>query len=155
MIDIAGLIERGGVFFNVRGDSPESVIGELIRTARLPEKLDKKALLTAILERESLMPTAAGYGIAIPHPRTPMMTAPEDERIIVGYAREGIDYRALDKKPVFAVFIILSSAQKDHLQILSQLSFLFHDTEFRKTLETRPSTEELCAVIKGIRKDWD
>jgi nitrogen PTS system EIIA component len=155
MIDIEGLIERGGVFFNVRGESPESVIKELIRTARLPETLDKQALLTAILERESLMPTAFGYGIAIPHPRNPMMSGPDEERIIVGYAREGIEYRALDKKPVFAIFIILSSTQKDHLQILSQLSFLFHDHEFRKTLETRPSKEELCAVIKNIRKDWN
>lgn len=155
MIDIAGLIERGGVFFNVRGDSPEAVIKELVGTARLPGTLDKEALLKAILERESLMPTAVGYGIAIPHPRNPMLSDPADERIIVGYAREGIEYRALDKKPVFALFVILSSSQKDHLQVLSQLSFLFHDKEFRKTLESRPSKEELCAVIRGIRKDWD
>jgi nitrogen PTS system EIIA component len=155
MIDVASLIERGGVFFNVRGESPESVIKELITTARLPEKLDKEALLKAIIERESLMPTAIGYGIAIPHPRNPMMADSSEERIIVGYSREGIDYRALDKKPVFALFIILSSSQKDHLQILSQLSFLFHDKEFRKTLETRPSKEELCAVTRSIRKGWD
>lgn len=155
MVDIAGLIERGGVFFNVRGDDPESVIRELVHAARLPDALGEDALVTAILERESLMPTAVGYGIAIPHPRNPMMSGPDEERIIVGYTREGVEYRALDKKPVFALFIILSSTQKDHLQILSQLSFLFHDHEFRKALETRPSKEELCAFIKGARKDWD
>lgn len=155
MVDVAAFIERGGVFFNVRGESPQEAIRELIQAARLPAGLDKEALLKAVLERESLMTTAMGEGIAIPHPRTPMIPDQGEERIIVGYTKEGVDFRAIDKKRVFALFLILSADQKDHLQILSQLSFLFHDKVFRKTLETRPSKEELYAVIRGIRKGWD
>lgn len=155
MVDIAAFIERGGVFFNVRGESPEGALRELIQAARLPATLDKEGLLKAVLERESLMSTAVGDGIAIPHPRSPMIPDQGEERIVVAYTKEGVDFRAIDKKRVYALFLILSSNQKDHLQILSQLSFLFHDKAFIKTLETRPSKEELCAVIRAIRKDWD
>jgi PTS system nitrogen regulatory IIA component len=155
MIDIVSLIERGGVYFNVHGSAPEEVIRGLFKTVRLPAGLESAALTTAILEREALMPTAIGYGIAIPHPRSPQVARDEDERIIVAYTREGIPFQALDKQPVYALFVILSANQRNHLQILSQLSFLFHNKDFRKILETRPAREELCAAIRGVSREWD
>ncbi len=155
IVDIAALVEKGGVYFNVGGTEPEGLIREFLGSIRLPTGLKSEALIKAILERESLMPTAIGHGIAIPHPRSPLISSEEDERIIVAYAREAIPYRALDKQSVYALFFIISSNQKDHLQILSQLSFLFRDKDFRKTLETRPAREELCAAIRRVSAGWN
>jgi nitrogen PTS system EIIA component len=155
MVDLGKLIDRGGVFFNIRGSGPEDVISELIRTVRLPESLQSDAILQAVLERESLAPTAVGHGIAIPHPRNPMCPGPEEERIVVAYAKEGIPFRALDKQPVYVLFLILSATQKSHLQMLSQLSFLFHDKDFRKILELRPDKQELVQAIKALSKAWE
>jgi PTS system nitrogen regulatory IIA component len=150
MTEIAERIERGGIYFNIAGKTAQEAIGELIKAARLPESMDRQALLTAVLQRESLSPTAVGHGISIPHPRNPMAPSLEDERIVVGYARAPIDFGALDKKPVSIVFLIISSSQKSHLNILSRLSFLLHDESFRKILEKKPLKEELAAAIRNF-----
>jgi nitrogen PTS system EIIA component len=144
---IAELIDRGGVFFNIPGHDSAEAITELFKVLRLPPNMDEDAILGAVLERESLMPTALGMGIAIPHPRSPMAPAEADERIVVAYAKKPIDFRALDEQPVYALFLILSSDQKSHLAILSKLSFLLHDDAFRKFLESKPGKAELRAAI--------
>jgi nitrogen PTS system EIIA component len=144
---IAELIDRGGVYFNIPGNGAAEAITEMFKGLRLPPTMDKDAILGAVLERESLMPTALGMGIAIPHPRSPMAPAESDERIVVAYAKKPIDFRALDERPVYALFLILSSSQKSHLSILSKLSFLLHAEAFRKFLESKPGKAELCAAI--------
>jgi len=146
---IADLIDRGGVYFNVQGSSPDEAIRGLIEGLRLPPSMDKPALLRAVLERESLMPTALGGGIAIPHPRNPMVGSPGEERIVLGYTRQPIDFRALDDKPVYALFLILSASQKSHLNILSRLSFLLHDQGFNRILERKPAKPELLEAIRS------
>lgn len=150
MIDISTLIERGGVYFNLEGSNSTEVLTSLISMASLPASVNRDNLLKAVLERESLMPTALGNGIAIPHPRNSVLTDPGEERIVVGYPRQPVDYQALDKEPVSALFLILSADQRSHLQILSQLSFIFHDQEFRKLLSTKPQKQELKAAINKL-----
>ncbi len=147
---IAELIDRGGVYFNIPGEDASEAIAELFKVLRLPPSMDKDAILTAVIEREGLMPTALGKGIAIPHPRSPMAASEDDERIVVAYAKKPIDFRALDKRPVYALFLILSSSQKSHLSILSKLSFILHDEGLRKTLEGKPAKAELCAAIRAF-----
>jgi nitrogen PTS system EIIA component len=150
MIDIAGLIEKGGVYFNLPGINSAEVLTSFIQTIQLPADIDRAGLLTAVLERESLMSTAIGNGIAIPHPRNPVFSEPAEERVVVGYPHQAIDYQALDKTPVKALFLILSSNQRSHLQILSQLSFIFHDDGFKKTLAAKPQKPELLAAIRKL-----
>lgn len=152
MISLPGIVSSGDVYFNVPGSSPEEALSALIGTARLPAGVDRKALEKAVLEREELMPTAVGHGIAIPHPRNPLVPASGGDRIIVAYPRSPLPFRALDKQAVFVLFLILSSGQKSHLQILSQLSFLFHDEGFRKELERKPGKEELVAAMEKALK---
>ncbi len=152
MISLPDILNSGGVYFNVAGASPEEVLASLIGSVRLPKGLDREALLKAVLEREELMPTAVGHGIAIPHPRAPMVPAEGDDAVIVAYPQAPLAYRALDKEPVYALFLILSSGQKSHLQILAQLSFLFHDESFRKILARKPAKEELLAAVRACLK---
>jgi PTS system nitrogen regulatory IIA component len=150
MIDISTLIERGGVYFNLEGESAAEVLTSLINISQLPASVNRADLLKAVLERESLMPTALGNGIAIPHPRNCVLSDQAEERIVVGYPRHPVDYQALDKEPVSSLFLILSADQRSHLQILSQLSFVFHDQDFRKLLATKPQKEELQAAVKRL-----
>ncbi|MCK7503724.1 MAG: PTS sugar transporter subunit IIA [Desulfobacterales bacterium] len=74
-------INRGGLYYNLGGDDPVAVLRSIVQTASLPAGLDRESLLLAVLERETLMPTALGDGIAIPHPRSPLLSREEDERV--------------------------------------------------------------------------
>jgi nitrogen PTS system EIIA component len=154
MIDVKRLIDKGGVYFNIGGETPEAAISDAIESIHLPPEIAKETLRNAVLERETLMPTAIGNGIAFPHPRNPIIGAEDLQRIVVCFLKSPINYRALDKKPVFALFLIISASPKHHLQILSQLSYLCRMESFQGLLRQKPSKEELIAFVKRAEKAW-
>ncbi len=153
-VSLAELVSRGGVYFNISGSTPSEALPEAVKAMSLPKGLDREKLLTAILERESLMPTALGNGIAIPHPRSPMVTDPATQRVAVFFLKTPIPYSALDRKPVSTLFLILSSDAKSHLSILASLSYLCQRDAFISLLGARPSTEELVDYIAGAEAAW-
>lgn len=153
--DLIELVDRGGVFYNLSGDSIEDVLADLVATIPLPKDLDSAELLQAILEREALMPTAVGHGIAIPHPRSPRITDPKEQFVSVCFLQKPIDYQALDGKPVGTLILILSASAKLHLRTLSRVSFLCQQPSFQHLLEQRASREELVAAIAAAERTWN
>ena len=153
-VALSTLIERGGVYYNIAGSSAAEVLREGIRGLSLPREVDKEKLLTAVLEREALMPTAIGHGVAIPHPRNPIITDSGAQRVAVLFLKTPVPYEALDRKPVSVLFLILSSEAKSHLAVLSSLSHLCQRRDFLELLEDRPSTQELTTFIRKAEEEW-
>jgi len=153
-VSLAELIGRGGVYYNISGSTPTEALTEAIKAVSLPKGLDRAALLTAILEREALMPTALGNGVAIPHPRSPMLTDKSQQRVAVLFLKTPVPYSALDRKPVSTLFLILSAEAKSHLSILAALSYLCQRPDFLELLAKRPSTEEMAAYIASTEASW-
>jgi len=151
MID---LIERGGVFYNIAGSTPAEALSDAVASIPAPGGVDRDALLKAIIEREALMPTAIGDGIAVPHPRSPMAADEDSQFVSVCFLRQPIDWRALDGKPVGTLFIICSASPRLHLGTLSRVNFLCRQSPFRKLLQARASREELAAAIEAAERDW-
>jgi nitrogen PTS system EIIA component len=151
---LAGLIERGGVYYNIAGSSPVEVLNEATKAMSLPKSLDRESLLTAILEREALMPTALGHGIAIPHPRNSMLADSSAQRVAVFFLKSPVAYNALDRKPVTVLFLILSADARSHLATLAAISHLCQSADFLEFLAKRPSTEELVARIAAAEASW-
>jgi nitrogen PTS system EIIA component len=110
--------------------------------------------LTAILEREALMPTALGHGVAIPHPRNSILRDPASQRVAVFFLKTPIAYNALDRKPVSVLFMILSADAKSHLATLAAISHLCQRQDFLDFLAARPSKEELVARIAEAEASW-
>ena len=146
-ISLSSLVERGGVYFNIAGATSVEALSEATKAMSLPKDVDRGQLYNAILEREALMPTAIGNGVAIPHPRNPILSDDEDQRVAVFFLKTPISYNALDRKPVSVFFLILSSNPRSHLSVLAEISHLCQREEFLALLATRPSTEELVAYI--------
>lgn len=145
---------KGGVYYNVAGARPEEVLEDAVRTLPVPEDPGRQAFLRAILEREELMPTAVGNGIALPHPRNPLIRKNEDQFIAVCFLDRPVDWQALDGKPVSTLVFIVSASPKIHLSILSRVSFLCQEPDFRALLAERASTEELAAAVAAIEARW-
>lgn len=77
------------------------LLGALEKAGRLTE-VDQA--LTDIGARERRSPTAIGNGIALPHACTSSVQQP----VIAFYrSQEGIDFQAVDGKPVHLVFLLL------------------------------------------------
>ena len=100
--------------------------------------------------REQILSTAVGNGIALPHARSPIMKAEEDQRICVVYLKEPMDMKAPDEKKVSVMFILLTSNPQTHLKVLSTLVGLFRKNSFRKLLDEHADEAQLLNAIKEL-----
>lgn len=153
--NLADLLLRGGIVRNIPGDSPREVLLNLIKAAPLPPSLQPETLLEAVLEREALMPTAMGKGIALPHPRHPLISDPEQQMVVMGFLKQSLDWKALDGRPVHTLLLIVSASAKLHLRTLSEISFFCHQENFQRLLENRAGTEDIISAIRKTEDEWD
>ncbi|MDR3145303.1 MAG: PTS sugar transporter subunit IIA [Treponema sp.] len=149
------LVRRGGVFRDIEGADPREVITNLIGFIRLPAPVDRDRLLKAVLEREALMPTSVGHGIALPHPRNPLVTEVSGQLVSVAFLRRPVDWFALDGEPVHTALFILSASAKLHLHTLSRINFFCQQENFRNLLLNRASGEEIIRVIADAEGAWE
>jgi PTS system nitrogen regulatory IIA component len=122
------------------------VFGELLATDA-PD-IDPEAVFERLLERERLGSTGLGHGIALPHAR--MREVDEAIGAFV-QLREGVDFDAIDDKPVDLGFALLvpESANEVHLQLLSQLATMFSDAQLRQSLRAAESPEHILQILEG------
>lgn len=112
-------------------------------------------LFHLLLEREKLASTGIGKGVAIPHPRTPLKLSFKHPLITTCFLKRPINYNAIDGKPVFVLFILLSSSVKDHLNLISRLSFCLRDSRFISFLRQKPSAEFIFQKIAVLERALD
>ncbi len=149
------LLERGGVFYDIPGTTVKDMLGNFINMIDLPTELDRTKLLQAVLERENLMSTGLGNGIALPHPRNPPVEKPENQSISIGFPKAAVDWKALDGKPVHTVILIVSASPKLHLHTLSRVSFLCRQEPFLQLLQARSPAEVLKKAIREAEAAWN
>jgi PTS system nitrogen regulatory IIA component len=152
---LISLLDRGGFFYNVSGTAVKDVMTNVIEKICLPPEIDKDVLLQAVLEREQLMSTAMGNGIALPHPRNPIAEKPEHQSISIAFPETEINWKALDGKPVHAVILIVSASPKLHLHTLSKISFLCRQESFAELLKNRSSAETIRKAILEAEAAWN
>lgn len=149
-VDLADMIHKGGVFYSVEGDTPETIYQNVTDLMNLPEGVDKTTVYEALCAREKIMSTAVGNGVALPHARSSILKDESDQRIAVVYLNKPIDMNAPDGIKVHVMFVLLTHNPQTHLQILSSLAGLFQNQKFKNLLENHAPEEELLAAIKEI-----
>jgi PTS system nitrogen regulatory IIA component len=149
------LLERGGIVHDVEGTTPAEAIRDLIGKIALPDHLDRAVLLNAVLEREDLQPTSAGHGIALPHPRTPLLTDEDEQFIAIGLTKNPLNWHALDGKAVRAVILIVSSSARCHLYTLSKLNFFCTQPDFLDLLFNRTLKEAVNRYVADAERAWE
>jgi fructose-specific phosphotransferase system IIA component len=109
---------------------------------------DFEALGRAVHEREAIMSTGIGQGIAIPHVRMEGIAEPT---VAVGISAEGLDFDTLDNEPVQVVvlFAMPAGSQKEYLGLLAQVMKALKDNHFRDQLVQCSTREEAAAVLNA------
>lgn len=147
--DLCSLIQKGGVFKDVEGTTVSEILSNAVSLIKLPAGLSRELLNTELIEREKILSTAVGNGIALPHPHRKVINATDDQRIAVCFLKTPIDMQAPDSRKVYVYFILLTAASQKHIDILSGIANLAKDKEFKLLLESCPDEATLLA---GIRK---
>lgn len=126
------------------------VLAEIVENiVKVYPNLDKKKIYDLLMERERLGTTGIGDGIAIPHGK---MDGLEEVILVVARSKEGVDFEALDHKPVRIIFLLLAPEENlgEHLKILAHISRILQNEEFRVNFLSSPNKEQLFSLLKGV-----
>lgn len=112
--------------------------------------VNKETFRKAIFDREQLVSTGIGMGVAIPHAK---LKGFENFFLVVGIQqKKGLDWNALDKAPVRLIFMIggPDDRQTEYLQILSLLTSAIRDVDLRKKLLNAQTPEEALSFFSNF-----
>jgi len=143
-------MKRGGAFFSVPGENVREVLQAASMLIPLPDEVDREELLSRLLQREELASTGVGHGIAFPHPRYPLENIPPGGMITTCFLEKEVDFNAVDGRPVFLLFVMLSENTKTHLKLLSRLSFCLRDAGFIEFLRKCCSPDDFFLKIREM-----
>ena len=93
---LAAALAAGKIHYGVGGSDRASVLREVVGLLPLPKEADRSFLLEMLLARENLGSTALGHGIAIPHPRFPVIVPPSPDLLALCFLERPIDFHAPD-----------------------------------------------------------
>ncbi|MGH7457529.1 MAG: PTS sugar transporter subunit IIA [Longimicrobiaceae bacterium] len=125
----------------------DGVLEELVRLAAGGGLVqDVARLVRAVRDREEVLSTGIGNGVAVPHGKCPGVSS---LLLAAGVAREPIDFDALDGEPVRLFFLLVGpeSAPGPHVRALSRVSRLLRRDSLRDRLAQASSPDEFHAVI--------
>lgn len=129
-----------------RDEAIHELVDALVSAGAAPKTL-RDTLVKLILDREKKGSTGFGKGVAVPHvkhEKIKKMTA------TIGVSAAGIDFNALDKAPVYTIFLLLSPADKpdEHLQAMENIFSHLQRETFRRFLRQATTTEQIMELIE-------
>jgi fructose-specific phosphotransferase system IIA component len=148
MNSLAELLESGTIKLELEARRKNEALQEMVELLYRAGKIDDPtAALDGLIEREKLTTTGIGSGIAIPHLLT---EEPRETVMAFGRKREGLRFDSVDDQPVTLVFLIIGAKHQKyaHLRLLSRLSRLLHDSNFRQALIDASTADEVLQVIR-------
>ena len=152
---LVSAMQQGEVHYHVDGDAPDTALRSAVGQVSFLTPEDQEELFQKLIAREQLASTGIGNGIAIPHPREPLSRPPETPVIITCFLEKPINYNAIDDKPVFVLFLLLSPTVQMHLHMLSRLSFCIRNRGFVDFLATQPKAMDLFSRIAEFEEKLD
>ena len=151
---ISEMLNERAIKVNMTIDSKEDLIEQLILLAEKSEKIiDRDDVKHEVFEREKIMSTGVGKGIALPHAKTNSISDTCGALVIL---KEPVDFDSLDNNPVNIAFLLLGleSNVGNHLRLLSKISRLMNNDSFRgQLLELNTPAQILELFEKYEEKD--
>ena len=122
------------------------IIDAVIAAGALSQSL-RDEFIKAIIKREKRGSTGFGHGVAVPHVKHPAI---RKMAVAVAVSRGGIDFNALDKQPVYSIFLLLSPEDKpeDHLDAMVAIFGSLSQETFRRFLKQAASVEDVKTLLE-------
>jgi PTS system nitrogen regulatory IIA component len=135
----------------LEGSTKDRILAELVALLRLDERASE-TLLRMLQRRESLGSTGVGRGIAIPHCRSLVVSR---LRLAYGHRKDGLDFDAIDSRPVFDFFLIVApplEISNQYLPVLGKIAQLAKEPDIPNRLAALTSADEFLRLLeeKGV-----
>ena len=124
-----------------------AILGRLAELLCLDGSCDRAEVFRLLREREQLLSTGIGDGVAIPHTPVPGV---KGQRAALVLCRDGVEFDAIDKQPVKIFFGVIGpkSEASEHLKILAKLSRLLRSPETRRRLLESSGPAQAYSLIE-------
>ena len=128
-----------------RNDAIRELVASLAQAGAVPKRRVDE-IVKAVLNREAKATTGIGKGVALPHERVKGIKKPVGT---IGRSQEGIDFNALDSKPVYSVILMVSGAEDSdiHLEAMETVFKYLQQDMFRKFLRQSATKEAMIDLI--------
>lgn len=149
-MNLSSLLKPERINLNLKSKKKTDVFKELISLIKSGN--DAQMLLDTIQTREELGSTGIGKGIGIPHCRSLLIDKLE---IAIGRSKNGVDFNAIDKKPVYFLFLIIAPPQdpgNQYLIILGKVAMICQELVKKKRYLDPQTPEELIDLIKTLEE---
>jgi len=135
----------------LHGGAKDEILAELVGLLHMDER-SSGTLLRILQRRENLGSTGVGRGIAIPHGRSLMVSR---LRLAYGHHREGIEFQAIDGKPVFSFFLIVApplEISNQYLPVLGRVAQFASKPDVPERLSALRSSADFFRLLeeKGV-----
>lgn len=146
---LTDLVQPNAVVPDLVSTERDEVVRELIGALVKDGAADADAeteLVEKLLDRERKGSTGFGRGVAVPHVKH---RAIREIRAAIGISAQGIDFNALDKQPVYTVFLLLSPEDRpeEHLQAMETIFKNLSKDTFRRFLRQASSPEDVISLL--------
>jgi len=134
IMKISDILDINSIKIGLTVESKKDLLEQMIFLAEKSKKIiDRDDVQHEILEREKIMSTGVGKGIALPHAKTNAITGSIGALALLS---EPVDFNSLDEKPVNIVFLLVGLENNVglHLRLLSNISRLMNNDAFRGNL---------------------
>lgn len=141
------LLTRDRIRIPLRGAGKKELIEELVAVLVADGSIAEPAdVLRAVLDREEVLSTGIGNGVAIPHGKSEGVASLV---LAAGVTRRPVDFEALDGEPVSLLFLLVGpdAAAGDHVKALSRISRLLRRDRFRRRLIDAPAAAAFYSVL--------
>ncbi|MEW6525646.1 MAG: PTS sugar transporter subunit IIA [Spirochaetota bacterium] len=111
---------------------------------------DIKAFINALKEREEIMTTGIGFGIAVPHAK---LESVNKIAFAIGISKKGIDFNSIDGKPVHLVVLVAAGERqhKEYLKLLSKIMSVLKNDTIRNEMIQAKSTKNIIEILRNAK----
>jgi mannitol/fructose-specific phosphotransferase system IIA component (Ntr-type) len=149
-LNLTALLRSDRINLDLQSKKKPDILRELVMMIRTGESAE--SLLQILLKREELGSTGIGKGIAIPHGRSLLLDKLE---IAVGRSTKGVDFDAIDKKPVHLFFLVMAPPQdpgNQYLITLGRIALVCQELTKRKQLFSANTPEEFIQQVRELEE---
>src|SRR5687767_12343593 len=146
-MELREFFSEDAIKLNVAGSAKDDVLKELIALLKLDDK-NQGMLFKMLKRRENLGSTGIGRGIAIPHCRSLVVSK---LRVAFGRKREGMDFKAIEEKPVNFFFLIVApplEVSNQYLPVLGKIAQFSKESDGPQRLMALKSPAEFMELLK-------
>ena len=148
------LLTEDSVLPNLEVENKTDAINALVNG--LKNKVEPEVLETIrekVFERENVMSTGVGKGLAIPHCKTKVV---EDNYASFAVLKEPLDFKSIDGEPIRIIFLLIGPEDRhsQHIKLLSRISRLMNSSAFHEKLLNSNTAKAIIEAFKAEEQQY-